>query len=117
VRASKSQRIRLAIYWINSAGSAISTLNGDHTILTANTWTRLKVTGTAPAGTVRFFLVPWSVTGTGSSVWAVNDTIDTDGFMFTDGTALYSYGDGDTNGWSWNGNVHNSTSTGPAVAQ
>lgn len=35
-----------------------------------------------------------------------------DGFMITQGLMAYTYADGNSSGWSWNGTVNNSTSTG-----
>lgn len=37
-----------------------------------------------------------------------------DGFMITQGDTTYTYGDGNTTNWVWNGTINNSTSTGPA---
>jgi len=47
---------------------------------------------------------------------ATTPTFSVDGAMLTRGSNLYSYGDGDTPGWFWNGTPHASRSTGPAVA-
>lgn len=38
-----------------------------------------------------------------------------DGIMITEGSSAYTYADGSSTGWSWNGAVDNSTSTGPAL--
>jgi len=50
-----------------------------------------------------------------SSSGAVGDVITADKAMFTAGTGKYVYADGATPGWSWNGGLNNSTSTGPAA--
>ena len=113
VRTSKTQRMRASIYWINSSGSAISSISGTQTVLSPNTWTRLSVTSVAPAGTVRYFIVPFSTAGTGYSQWAVGDVVDCDAAMFTEGSVLYSYADGNSTDWTWTGAVNASSSTGP----
>lgn len=115
VRPSKNQRMQLTIYWINSAGNAVSTTGGEQVVVSAGSWTRLTASGVAPAGTVRYFVVPFSTSGTGFSQWAAGDTVDADAFMFTEGSNVYNYADGSTANWLWNGTVHNASSTGSPV--
>jgi hypothetical protein len=43
----------------------------------------------------------------------IGDVISYDALMLTEGTTLYNYGDGNTDGWAWNGTSNASTSTGP----
>lgn len=43
------------------------------------------------------------------------DNIYYDGFMITEGPEAYSYGDGNSSGWSWSGTANNSTSAGPEL--
>lgn len=38
-----------------------------------------------------------------------------DGFMVTQGSSQYSYADGNSPNWTWNGTAHASTSTGPSL--
>jgi prepilin-type N-terminal cleavage/methylation domain-containing protein len=40
---------------------------------------------------------------------------DIDGVMVTSGTTAYTYADGNSTDWTWNGTVNNSTSKGPAL--
>jgi len=115
VRTSKAQRMTAYIYWLNAASSSISTIGGAAVVTTPNTWTRLTVTGVAPALAVKFFVVPWSISGTGYSVWNAGDISDADAIMVTKGSTIPAYADGDTSGWAWTATAHGSISNGPAL--
>jgi prepilin-type N-terminal cleavage/methylation domain-containing protein len=115
LRPSKAQRVAAYIYWINSAGSSISTISGPAQIAPAGSWTRVSVTATAPVGTTRFYVVPWSISGTGFVTWAAGDYMDADSVMMTESSGVVPYADGSSTNWIWNGTVNNSTSTGPQL--
>lgn len=108
VRPSKAQSVQANIEWYNSANSLISRAGAVTTGLTANTWTRLSVSGPSPAGTT------WArITFYAPSGWNVGDTFDADGMMLTQGSTLYNYADGNSPNWIWSNATNNSTSTGP----
>lgn len=115
LRPSKAQRVTAWIYWIDSAGGAVATISGTAAVAPAGAWTRVSVTGVAPAGTVRFFVVPWSTSGTGYAPWVAGDYMDADSAMMTETGAPTTYADGTSPNWIWNGTVNNSTSTGPQM--
>lgn len=117
VRPSKAQRVAVWIYWLNAAGSAISTHAGVAQVAPAGVWTRLSVTPSspAPAGTVRFFIVPWSTSGTGYVAWIAGDYMDADSVMMTETDSVTTYADGSSPNWVWNGTANVSTSTGPQL--
>jgi prepilin-type N-terminal cleavage/methylation domain-containing protein len=115
LRPSKAQRVAVWIYWINSSGASISTISGTAQVAPAGSWTRVSVTATAPVGAVRFFVVPWSVTGTGYVPWVAGDYMDADSAMMTETGSVTTYADGTSSNWVWNGTVHGSTSTGPQL--
>ena len=72
------------------------------------------------AGEVKRLSATINATGTGKPAVYIlrNDgnlvtNFDVDGVMQTEGSTLYSYADGGSNNWAWNGTTDNSTSTGP----
>jgi len=75
-----------------------------------STWTRYTVTFTAPADASSTFRL---ILRTGATA---NDLVDYDALMVTSGPTVYTYADGDSPGWVWNGTANNSTSSGPALA-
>lgn len=115
LRPSKAQRVAAYIYWIDSTGAAISTISGSALVAPAGSWTRVSVTATAPVGTTRFFVVPWSITGTGFVAWVAGDYMDADSVMMTETSGVVPYADGSSTNWVWSGTVNNSTSTGPQL--
>ena len=46
---------------------------------------------------------------------SVGDTVNVDEVMFTSGSSVYNYADGNSPGWSWSGTLNESSSTGPAL--
>lgn len=79
-------------------------------LLQPNQLTRFSFTGqrTTYDSTFRFLDI---ASATRPNNYLIND------IMVTRGSTLYSYGDGNTSGWFWNGTAGASTSTGPALAQ
>jgi len=73
------------------------------------TWTRYSVTFTAPADASPTFRI---ILRTGATA---GDSMDYDSIMVTNGATAYTYADGDSPGWVWNGTANNSTSSGPAL--
>lgn len=76
-------------------------------------WTRLSVSGTAPAGTTSVTLVMYIDSAT--TTFGPGDYEDADAIMLTQGSTLYNYGDGNSSGWAWSGTANLSPSTGPAL--
>lgn len=113
VRSSKTQSVQLQIQWINSTAGSSGTTNGSPVTLVANTWTRISVDGTAPAGTVSYRIDLDG--GAGAVQWANGDTLDYAMIMSTAGSTIYKYADGNSPGWAWTGTANNSTSTGPPL--
>jgi len=113
IRSNKTQVISPAIEWYDSTPTRLSTTSGTNTTAPAGTWTRMSVSGTAPAGAV-WARMTFYVTSSGSN-WALNDYLDVDGMMLTAGTDLYSYGDGTTTGWNWKSAANSSASFGPSI--
>lgn len=85
-------------------------VNGSTVTLSANTWTRVNATITAPTNTD---YIRVRLRANGGTMPPVNATLDADGFMLTEGTNLYNYYDGNSAGWDWTSTANNSTSLGP----
>ncbi len=113
VRSSKAQAVQPQLQWLNASAGSSGVSNGTSVTLVANTWTRISVTGTAPATTVSFRLDLDG--GSGAVQWANTDTLDYTMLMVTAGSTLYLYADGNTAGWDWTGVTNNSPSTGPPL--
>jgi len=73
----------------------------------ANTPTRLSVTGVIPPTVTT--LAHFAIVSQSASV---GSTLTLDKAMFTEGSTLYAYSDGNTPGWSWTGTFNNSISSG-----
>ncbi len=84
---------------------------GSTTSVPANTWTRISATTTVTAGYNSIGLR----LGLTAYMPVAGDTFAADGLMVTQGTTLYSYADGNSANWVWNGTTNNSTSTGPPL--
>jgi prepilin-type N-terminal cleavage/methylation domain-containing protein len=109
VRVNNSRPIVASIEWYNSTPALTGSTTGTVTTVPANTWTRLSVSGGAPAGTTWARLTLY-ISG---AAWQAGDTFDGDAVMMTSGSTAYNYADGNTSSWIWNGTTNNSTSTGP----
>lgn len=75
-----------------------------------NTWVRLQCIFTAPdvSYTSTYGIVI-------ATVGSVSTTIDTSNWTVTEGPTIYSYADGSSQNWIWNGTSNGSTSTGPPL--
>lgn len=114
VRSSKDQTMRPQLTFRDASNVTVgTTLNGPAVSVTANTWTRLSISGVAPAGANSALMTAYAHTG--GSFWQPGDTLDGDAAMLTEGSSLATYADGSTStDWVWNGTAHASSSTGPA---
>lgn len=92
VRSSVAMTVRAQMAWMNSSASAISTVTGSDTVLAANTWTRLSVTGTSPSGTVGALV---NLTCCAAMTFPAGATLDVDALIIETGTTVLSYFDGD----------------------
>jgi hypothetical protein len=99
----------MSVSWYNSAGTLISTINGNNAPLDGANWSRRSVTGVAPTAAA-FIIVISDVDGT--EPWAVGDILDGTGFMLETSATLGTYFDGATDAvYAWTGTQGNSTST------
>lgn len=92
---------------IRSDSSNTNVVTGSTIVVPANTPTRLIASGSVGNISSAHVLV---YSGDGAS----GDVLTIDKVMLTQGTTTYTYADGASDGWSWNGTVNNSSSTGPA---
>lgn len=110
IRVSKPLAFNPYLQGSSVRGAATSSpANG--TVIQANAWTKVThaftVTG---AGTVQ---VGGYVSN--NPTWTTSDYLDMDSFMMTPGSTDYSYADGSSPGWDWNGTPNSSTSAGPPL--
>lgn len=97
---------RFQIQWFTAAGGFISATQADPVGLTSGAWTRLAITGTAPANTGRAEVVINDLAG------VVGDTLDMTMVLFELAPApAGAYFDGDSVGGAWLGAVGQSQST------
>lgn len=79
VRCSVTRSLNVRVQWRNSSGGVLGTLDGGDVAVTANTWTRVLVTGTAPSSTARASM---HVRGNSAgAAWTIGDTLDMTGLM------------------------------------
>jgi len=114
VRSSKIQAVRPQIQWLNASSASAGVTNGADITLVANTWTRVTVTAAAAPATAVSARLDLDA-GLGAVQWASGDTLDYTMLMLTDGSTSYSFADGNTAKWIWQGTVNNSRSNGPPV--
>lgn len=80
---------------------------GAKTLTLSASWQRTSITFTTPANTgITYIQVKLPSAQTGI-------VISIDGLMCTEGSTTYSYADGSSANWVWNGTANASTSTGP----
>lgn len=103
VTSSVAQTIQLAV----RQGGTSTTLYSSSVALAANTPTRITATGVANVATIFPTIL--------SSAGTIGDVITVDEVMVVAGSTAYGYADGNTSGWTWNGTVNNSSSTGPGL--
>lgn len=111
IRTNNSRSVLVNIEWYDASSSPISSTPGSVSALSANTWTKLSVSGTAPS-TAAYLTLTFYISG---STWNIGDTIDGDAIMDVQGSNTYNYADGNSANWIWNGTVNSSTSTGPPL--
>jgi prepilin-type N-terminal cleavage/methylation domain-containing protein len=92
--------------WRDSSNTQVSQVASSN-ISVPSTWTRVTYTAQAPSGTA-YDHISFYFNGQAGDAWWLDDV------MVTKGGTDYTYADGNTPNWVWNGTVNNSTSTGPA---
>lgn len=113
VKASKIQRVAVTMRYRDSAGTSLGTAVSAQTVLAANAWSRIEVDANiAPANTDTVDIEVAAVSGTSGANWAASDTLQIDGVLIykTVTGNPYTYFDGETQGASWSGAEHASTS-------
>lgn len=97
--------VQIGVSWYNNAGTLLSTTLGPALTPTTGSWERLSVTATAPANatSARVFAHWTGSTSTG--------TYEASAAMLTEGSSLWTYANGDSDGWSWAGTENSSTSS------
>ncbi|AHB41981.1 hypothetical protein RAAC3_TM7C00001G0111 [Candidatus Saccharibacteria bacterium RAAC3_TM7_1] len=97
---------RQVTFWVNN-GSTYTVYRGNQIENTAGATGRSSVTFTTPSTITQSFIrLYFGYTG-GSMQW--------DGVMLSSSGGTYTYADGNSNNWAWNGTANNSTSTGPPL--
>jgi len=117
LRPSITKQAQVGLYRKDSAGTALSREYLYNQVIPANAWTRINATYTIPAGVASIHVV-FDISGSlsgGATAWAIGNTLDITGMMITAGPTLYTYADGASPDWIWNGTANTSTSTGPAL--
>lgn len=115
IRASVANTQAQLLYRIhNGAGTWLTSTQGGPTqsYATPGTWIRISATFTAPTNGYLHISsrLQQSVT------WGAGATIDTTGLMIVTGSSgPYTYADGTSSNWIWNGTPDNSSSTGPQL--
>jgi hypothetical protein len=118
VRSSITQKVYIGLDWNTNVGGYISTTASAAISLTANTWTQVFVTGTAPATATQGNL---SVLATaGGANWSIGATFDIQGVLIETGTTqgvAFAGSTASTTGlptnktYAWTGTADASTST------
>lgn len=105
-----AQNISLWIDWFNTSNGLISNTAGPTINVPVDTTAILQVSGrTAPANTASARLRVRSATS------PVGTKMFIDSVMLTKSSSPYTFADGNSPNWIWNGTPNNSTSTGPAL--
>lgn len=108
IRSNKA--VSYTPYLQGSSSRANSTNSGTVT-LAVNAWTQITFNfNVTTAGTVQ---IGGYVSN--NSTWTNSDYVDLDSVIMTSGTTTYTYADGNSPNWVWNGTANNATSTGPAL--
>jgi len=101
---------RMLIFWLNSSGGVISSTSGVLTSVSNASWTRISVTGVAPANTVSFYLDIYYT----ANDFSIGNVSLIDGVLLEQTNTLQPYFDGDTPDsgaiHSWTGTPNLSTS-------
>jgi prepilin-type N-terminal cleavage/methylation domain-containing protein len=121
LRASVKRNFEIGFYQYGVSGAAYSTprIHGGEVAGQVGQWTRASYAHVIPSGVSYITVVCDSTfsTANGAVNWSPGSTLDGTALMLTRGDELYSYGDGSSPGWSWDGTPNNSTSFGPAKLQ
>lgn len=89
-------------------GSVVS--NADYRTTVKDQWVRINKTFTTNSGgSITIYALNDATTPSGNTQFWV------DLIMLTEGSDLHGYADGSSSGWSWSGDPHASTSSGPAL--
>ena len=97
VRTSRSQRMAIAVTWLDAAGAPIGAPElGVDQVIPASTWTRLNVTLQSPVGTEYVVVRVTDVAGAGHSNWLCGEWFQVDAVMPMLGGDLVPYFDGST---------------------
>ncbi|MCD8561563.1 type II secretion system GspH family protein [Candidatus Saccharibacteria bacterium] len=107
-KSSANLNVSLQTEKYNSSGVRGGTEVGSWPSLTA-AWSRLSMPVSILSGYPNYVTTVYS-----NGTVVQGTTLALTGAMVTEGSALYSYGDGSTVGWSWDGTPNNSSSFGPA---
>lgn len=94
--------------WRDSTNTQINQ-SSSTSITVPTTWTRVTYTSPAAPASTAYDHVSFFFNGQAGDNWWLDDV------MVTKGSTDYTFADGNTANWIWNGTVNNSTSTGPAV--
>lgn len=115
-RPSVPRNFELGVYQYTSTGAAFSTsrVRGPTTFGQQNQWTRVSYTYSVPSGVsyILFICDSNSNASNGAANWTTGSMLDVTGLMLTEGTTLYTYADGESSSWAWNGSINNATSSG-----
>lgn len=108
-----STGFRIDVNEYDSSGATIgATSSGPTTPTIINQWQQLSRTFTTSA-TASYMRVMLAFSGPQGA--PPGSTFDVTGMMVTAGSTSYTYADGDTPGWAWDGATGNSSSTGPPL--
>lgn len=110
IRTSVTAATGVIIIWENGSGANMGENSSVFGSQNGGTWARKSVTATAPAGAVSARYHFGASTGSAAGAY-----IDATAAMFTPGSNLPGYADGDSAGWVWVGASNASTSRGPAL--
>jgi hypothetical protein len=93
VRNSAAQTMQARLYWYTAAGASVSNTNSSSTAVPANTWTRLSVSGVAPATATHLMVAGYT---TAAPLATVGMTMDATMALVEQSPDLEPYFDGDT---------------------
>lgn len=86
------------------------TTSSNYTVTTTPQRLQITASGLTPGATYGI-----AYKENGSTTFTPGDFIEASALMITNGATSYSYADGNSAGWAWNGAAGSATSTGPAL--
>lgn len=114
VRVNTPMTLRLGTEWYNSSGGYVNYSEASPVSIPANTWTRLSYDGiTALPNATRMAVSMYPAVGYS---WSAGNVLDADALLITVSPTSYSFADGNSLNWLWNGTANQSTSSGPAIS-